>query len=69
MRQNCITCHGPGGTSAMRTSHPDRQNCLQCHATNAFADQGPALGGTGVALNSLPPPLPAAAAANAPSLR
>ena len=32
MRQNCITCHGPGGSSLVKTTHPQRQNCLQCHA-------------------------------------
>lgn len=32
MRQNCVSCHGPGREFAIRTSHPERQNCLQCHA-------------------------------------
>lgn len=32
MRQNCMSCHGPGMPNAIVTSHPQRQNCLQCHA-------------------------------------
>lgn len=55
MRQTCISCHGPGGTSAFRTSHPERQNCLQCHAVNATLDQAPTLAGLG---DGIPPPLP-----------
>lgn len=55
MRENCLSCHGPGGSSAMRSSHPDRQSCLQCHATTATLDP------RRVVLNSgnegLPPPL------------
>ena len=39
MRENCMSCHGEGGTSAIRTSHPDRQSCTQCHATDASYDQ------------------------------
>lgn len=35
MRQNCVTCHGPGGSSLIKTTHPQRQNCLQCHALDA----------------------------------
>lgn len=31
MRQNCISCHGPQGTSPIRTSHPERESCMQCH--------------------------------------
>ncbi len=38
MRENCLSCHGPGGTSAFRSTHPERQNCLQCHATDATLD-------------------------------
>lgn len=44
MRQNCVSCHGPGGSSAIKTTHPQRQNCLQCHATDASRE-------------TLPPPL------------
>ena len=60
MRQSCITCHGPGGTAAFRTSHPERQNCLQCHATDARAEQSPLLAGAGIGSSELPPPLPPA---------
>jgi cytochrome c-type protein NapB len=52
MRDNCMSCHGPGGTAALRTSHPNRQSCTQCHGVNAVLDQRLAAG--------LPPPLPAA---------
>jgi cytochrome c-type protein NapB len=38
MRQNCMSCHGPGREQAIRTSHPERHNCLQCHAPNAVFD-------------------------------
>ena len=31
MRQNCNSCHGPLGTSPIRTPHPERQSCTQCH--------------------------------------
>ena len=39
MRENCMSCHGEAGTSAIRTSHPDRQSCTQCHAQDAGYDQ------------------------------
>ncbi len=52
MRDNCMSCHGPGGTVAMRTSHPDRQSCTQCHAPNAQLDAR--------LVGGLPPPLPVA---------
>jgi cytochrome c-type protein NapB len=38
MRQNCMSCHGPGRDQAIRTSHPERRNCLQCHAPDAAFD-------------------------------
>lgn len=38
MRQNCLSCHGEGRPSAIRTSHPQRQNCLQCHAPDNRLD-------------------------------
>lgn len=38
MRQNCMSCHGPGRQNAIRTSHPTRGNCLQCHAPNGELD-------------------------------
>ncbi len=61
MRQSCITCHGPGGTAAFRTSHPERQNCLQCHATDARAEQSPMLARASIGSNDVPPPLPPSA--------
>lgn len=54
MRQNCLSCHGPGGANSFRTPHPDRHNCLQCHAPDASIDQSPSL-----MANNRPPPLPA----------
>lgn len=39
MREKCLSCHGPGDASPMRTTHPDRANCLQCHAPSAVLDQ------------------------------
>ena len=39
MREDCMSCHGAGGTSAIRTSHPERQSCTQCHAPDAGLDQ------------------------------
>ncbi len=41
MRQNCLACHGPGGSSVIKTTHPQRQNCLQCHATDALRETLP----------------------------
>ena len=41
MRQNCLSCHGPGGSSAIKTTHPQRTNCLQCHATDAARETHP----------------------------
>ena len=38
MRQNCMSCHGPMGTSPIRTSHPERQSCNQCHVPGAEVD-------------------------------
>lgn len=32
MRGSCLACHGPGTSSPMRSSHPERSQCLQCHA-------------------------------------
>lgn len=58
MRQNCVSCHSAGGSSAIKPEHAERQNCLQCHATNSALEQRP--------LKLNPPvvpvaPLPAAA--------
>lgn len=44
MRQNCMSCHGPGMPNAIVTSHPQRSNCLQCHAPNAAYDNREDLG-------------------------
>lgn len=41
MRQNCVSCHGPGGSSLVKTTHPQRQNCLQCHALDATRETLP----------------------------
>ncbi len=41
LRQNFVSCHAPGGSSALKTSHPQRQNCLQCHALDATRDTQP----------------------------
>jgi cytochrome c-type protein NapB len=41
MRQNCVSCHGPGGSSALKTTHPQRQNCFQCHALDAARETLP----------------------------
>lgn len=38
MRQNCMSCHGPGRDQAIRSTHPQRRNCLQCHAPDAALD-------------------------------
>jgi len=39
MRNDCMSCHGPGGAFGLRTSHPGRQSCTQCHAPSADQDQ------------------------------
>jgi len=39
MRQTCLSCHGPLGTAAIQTAHPDRSNCLQCHASQPSSEQ------------------------------
>lgn len=39
MRENCMSCHGPTGPDAIRTTHPWQTNCLQCHAPSALLDQ------------------------------
>jgi cytochrome c-type protein NapB len=41
MRERCSACHGPTGTLALRTDHPERASCQQCHAPSAAADQHP----------------------------
>ena len=44
MRQNCMSCHGPGMPDAIVTSHPQRQNCLQCHAPDSRYDNRERIG-------------------------
>lgn len=39
MRQNCLSCHGPLGTSPIHTSHPERQSCTQCHVPSGGVDK------------------------------
>lgn len=39
MRQNCMSCHGPMGTSPIHTSHPERQSCNQCHVPGEDIDE------------------------------
>jgi cytochrome c-type protein NapB len=39
MRSDCMSCHGPAGFFALRTSHPERQSCTQCHVSVAADDQ------------------------------
>lgn len=41
MRQNCLACHGPGGSSAIKTTHNLRQSCVQCHALDATRETLP----------------------------
>lgn len=38
MRENCLSCHGPGGLTGLKTTHPERANCLQCHPPSAGHD-------------------------------
>jgi nitrate reductase (cytochrome), electron transfer subunit len=56
MRQNCMSCHGDGGSSAIKTTHPTRQNCLQCHALNAELEHAPSSHPL-LDLSRLPPPV------------
>jgi nitrate reductase (cytochrome), electron transfer subunit len=39
LRMDCLSCHGPTGEIALRTTHPERQSCMQCHAPSAHLDQ------------------------------
>jgi nitrate reductase (cytochrome), electron transfer subunit len=41
MHERCISCHGPNGRDALRSTHPQRQNCLQCHVMQAPLEQRP----------------------------
>lgn len=35
MRENCLSCHGPGGKQPIETPHPYRSQCQQCHVPEA----------------------------------
>lgn len=41
MRERCMSCHGPNGRDALRSTHPDRSSCTQCHASSAELDLRP----------------------------
>ncbi len=41
MRENCLSCHGPSGDHAMKSTHPERRSCQQCHGQSAKLNQGP----------------------------
>jgi len=41
MHERCISCHGPNGRDAMKSTHPDRQSCLQCHVTDSTLEARP----------------------------
>lgn len=41
MHERCISCHGPNGRDAMKSTHPERQSCLQCHVTDANLEARP----------------------------
>ena len=58
MRSDCMSCHGPNGSLALRTPHPDRQACAQCHVLAAANDQRQFL--PAPPLDTPPPPVPAA---------
>lgn len=59
MRESCFACHGPTGTSAIRTTHPWRTSCTQCHAPAASLDQRPSIAAPALpSLNVTPEPTP-----------
>lgn len=41
MRDNCLSCHGPLGANALRSTHPSRESCTQCHTSSAEIDLRP----------------------------
>jgi nitrate reductase (cytochrome), electron transfer subunit len=63
MRENCMSCHGAGGSSAVKPDHGGRQNCLQCHAQESSLQQQPLVATQARCadeMNHLPPALLAA---------
>ncbi len=36
---DCLSCHGPTGTAAFQTTHPERQSCFQCHLKGSPLDR------------------------------
>ena len=44
MREACLSCHGPLGASAMRSTHPSRESCTQCHTPSAALELRPGFG-------------------------
>jgi nitrate reductase (cytochrome), electron transfer subunit len=65
MRGDCLSCHGPLGAFALRTTHPERQSCTQCHVPDASLDQYDFLPGlfADTFLSTLKPVAPRAVAA------
>lgn len=41
MHERCMSCHGPNGPDALRSTHPNRQSCEQCHVPQAPLEQRP----------------------------
>lgn len=56
MRQNCLSCHGEGGSSVIKTTHSSRQSCLQCHAVDATFEYTPSSRSLLDVIGTLPPP-------------
>ncbi len=44
MREQCLSCHGPNGRDALRSTHPERESCTQCHAIQNELAQSPLQG-------------------------
>lgn len=44
MREQCLSCHGPLGASALRSTHPSRESCTQCHTSSAAIELRPGFG-------------------------
>jgi nitrate reductase (cytochrome), electron transfer subunit len=41
LREQCLSCHGPNGRDALRSTHPERESCTQCHAIQNELSQSP----------------------------